>query len=205
VGDARPLKISKDRQKIKHLKLQQFKSKPSPSSLFEELFPDDTKKKKVVTLPKERQALDWAALSPWKPLHRETKDVFSPTGTGLQYDPTTPEYHKMRERRDASVLVLSNASKNLVESDFLRLSPKGEHIEGWSSGIIKGNELSCPVKFWSAVLTAQSHSWPRSSNPRVSRSLFYPLLDTCCRSRLPRYTVAFTQTFLRKHSEIYDF
>ena len=41
------------------------------------------------------------------------------------------------QRREASVLILNCASKTLEESDFFRLSPKGEHIEGWTSGIIK--------------------------------------------------------------------
>lgn len=42
------------------------------------------------------------------------------------------------KRQNASVLVLSNASKALVESDFMRLSPRGRHIDSWASGIIKG-------------------------------------------------------------------
>jgi hypothetical protein len=47
-----------------------------------------------------------------------------------------PEEEK--QRQEASVLVLNCAGKTLEESDFFRLSPKGEHIEGWTSGIIKG-------------------------------------------------------------------
>ncbi|CZS91954.1 uncharacterized protein RAG0_02515 [Rhynchosporium agropyri] len=37
----------------------------------------------------------------------------------------------------ASVLVLSACSKNLEESDFYRVGPKGNHIENWTSGILK--------------------------------------------------------------------
>lgn len=40
--------------------------------------------------------------------------------------------------RAACMLVLSAASKNLMESDFLRLGVKGRHVEGWVSGILKG-------------------------------------------------------------------
>ncbi|KAK2028080.1 hypothetical protein LX32DRAFT_619627 [Colletotrichum zoysiae] len=36
-----------------------------------------------------------------------------------------------------AVLVLSNASPNLQESDFYRIGPQGHHLEGWSSSIRK--------------------------------------------------------------------
>jgi hypothetical protein len=48
-------------------------------------------------------------------------------------------------RREVGVLVLSNGGKSLTESDFLRVSPRGEHIEGWTSSIVKGTR--CPT--WS--------------------------------------------------------
>lgn len=38
----------------------------------------------------------------------------------------------------ATVLVLNNASRSLVESDFYRLAPQGKHVEGWAGGITKG-------------------------------------------------------------------
>jgi hypothetical protein len=44
-----------------------------------------------------------------------------------------------KQRREASVLVLNCAPSSLAESDFFRLGPKGNHIQGWTSGIIKGN------------------------------------------------------------------
>ncbi|KAK2046556.1 hypothetical protein LZ31DRAFT_519166 [Colletotrichum somersetense] len=37
----------------------------------------------------------------------------------------------------AAMLVLSNASPNLQESDFYRIGPQGHHLEGWSSSIRK--------------------------------------------------------------------
>ncbi|KAJ9138851.1 hypothetical protein NKR23_g8157 [Pleurostoma richardsiae] len=41
-------------------------------------------------------------------------------------------------RRDPwVVLVLSCASSSLLESDFLRLAPQGQHVEGWVSGLKK--------------------------------------------------------------------
>jgi hypothetical protein len=43
-----------------------------------------------------------------------------------------------RSRTSLSVLVLNACSKALEESDFFRLGPRGEHIEGWATGIIEG-------------------------------------------------------------------
>lgn len=43
----------------------------------------------------------------------------------------------IRDVASQSVLVLNCALHSLEESDFFRLSPKGEHIEGWTSGIVK--------------------------------------------------------------------
>lgn len=45
--------------------------------------------------------------------------------------------HTLRQRLAATVLVISCASRTLSLSDFIRLSPRGEHIEGWTSGIIR--------------------------------------------------------------------
>lgn len=38
-----------------------------------------------------------------------------------------------------TVLVLSNASRSLVESDFYRLAPQGRHVDGWAGGITKSS------------------------------------------------------------------
>ena len=42
-----------------------------------------------------------------------------------------------RLRDTATVLVFTCASRTLALSDFIRLSPQGEHIEGWTSGIVR--------------------------------------------------------------------
>ena len=55
-------------------------------------------------------------------------------------------FHDAREESTSSkpaVLLVSSLSKNLEESDFMRLSPKAEHIEGWSNGLIKGTLRNC--------------------------------------------------------------
>jgi len=41
-----------------------------------------------------------------------------------------------RHKGKASVVLLNCASKTLEESDFFRVSPRGEHIEGWTRSII---------------------------------------------------------------------
>ncbi len=42
-----------------------------------------------------------------------------------------------RLRDNVAVLILSCASRTLAMSDFIRLSPRGEHIEGWTSGLLR--------------------------------------------------------------------
>lgn len=114
----------------------------SPQSLFEELFPDEarnarkrrnTASKRHTKLPQE---FAWAKSWPTIAIHPETAS-----------HPSTPPYREpmssnanpavAKQRRDAHVLALSSASPNLAPSDFLRLSPKGIHIDGWHSGILK--------------------------------------------------------------------
>jgi len=41
-----------------------------------------------------------------------------------------------------TVLVINSVSRSLVESDFYRLSPQGQHMEGWTSGLTKGMSFS---------------------------------------------------------------
>lgn len=46
---------------------------------------------------------------------------------------------KLREYGSHStVLVLSSVSPSLQESDFHRIAPQGQHLEGWSNGLMKG-------------------------------------------------------------------
>lgn len=129
----------------------------SKLSLFEQLFPDEVgnttvQAKKNGKFLKEDQPLlkeaDWA--KEWKTISSNWASQNTITTTSEQeladthmakgFDPQV-----LRRRRDASVLILSNASKFLAESDFLRLSTKGQHIEGWTSGIIKGMPISIPA------------------------------------------------------------
>ncbi|TGJ82467.1 hypothetical protein E0Z10_g6309 [Xylaria hypoxylon] len=108
-------------------------------SLFEQLFPDEAKRSQV--MPKsasESGALrnSWASrlfddepprLAVPEELQDEDEDVLAQIA---------PEFY-VPALRAKSMLILSAASKNLLESDFLRLGVKGKHVEGWVGGILK--------------------------------------------------------------------
>ena len=120
-------------------------------SLFEELFPEEQEKRPEKELDK-LPAFEWHnELRPrigndWERDRLDKRDQFrsilKPSGPapellGSRYAVQLAQ-DKKKQRREASVLVLNAVTKTLEESDFFRLSPKGEHIEGWTSGIIKG-------------------------------------------------------------------
>lgn len=115
-------------------------------SLFEELFPEEAQASE-----KETKSQKNIPISPG-PLRDEflrefewaKSKQFRSSGDdklGAENDSTgnmRSDEQEIKQRQDASVLVLTSASKNLSLSDFLRLSPKGQHIDGWASGILKG-------------------------------------------------------------------
>ncbi|QSZ31072.1 hypothetical protein DSL72_000633 [Monilinia vaccinii-corymbosi] len=127
-----------------------------PTSLFEELFPEEKEKSHTpsFSLPSTRHKHKppppqppFSKLSPFdwttnietfseaevrrRAAEKERRDW------NLVGKEQGREEEDAAQRREASVLILNCASKTLEESDFFRLSPKGEHIEGWTSGIIK--------------------------------------------------------------------
>ena len=121
--------------------------KQPATSLFDELFPEEghprrkkQKSRKLEKLP----AFDWRAGSRiHQPgasrLHAGTigeapKDSLA----GLKKEPAFQSAQDMSNGSGPAVLLISSLSKNLDESDFVRLSPKAEHIEGWSNGLVKG-------------------------------------------------------------------
>ncbi len=66
------------------------------------------------------------------------------------------------------MLVVKGASKSLLESDFYRLAPQGQHLDGWAGGIHKG---WYPIQYAESILVARtyhdvscsSHSYPAAS------------------------------------------
>lgn len=120
------------------------RTKPT-GSLFDELFPEESKAAKQ----REKKTVDKLPMFEWhdgpKIDWRETvekaaekrKNWFHTIPESKVHTPHI-EAEENRRKRDLSVLVLSSASKTLEESDFFRLGEKGQHIEGWTSGIVKG-------------------------------------------------------------------
>jgi hypothetical protein len=131
---------------------------PSQLSLFDELFPEEKES------GKDREAkLD--KLPPFQfdgSFERKARSIRerpplaeNPTDSKYHYarDLPPPTAHTEREdgkrRREAAVLVLNSASKRLEESDFFRIGHKGIHIQGWTTGIIKGMDFTSsqfPIK-----------------------------------------------------------
>ncbi|TVY30305.1 hypothetical protein LHYA1_G001626 [Lachnellula hyalina] len=135
-------------------------------SLFEELFPEEGEAKKKAEERKEKPgrlpAFDWNKTISGdgnennvklerERLQKEFRNLPSQTpvalsGNSLRAEDPQPGYLSEKEaedgergrRREASVLVLNSATKTLEESDFFRVGPRGEHIEGWT--IIPGRD-----------------------------------------------------------------
>lgn len=123
---------------------QSSESKGEPS-LFEELFPEERQKE----VEEKRKAREKdKAKEGWFPISdTSTKSTGIPSFDGVQRLParlTRPPTQSLRKWSNQTlqgsheILIISCASKNLEESDFLRINPKGSHIEGWASGMMKG-------------------------------------------------------------------
>lgn len=111
------------------------------SSLLEKLFPDDARHAR--TQPHGTLKSSW-----------ESQFEDEPPPLTMAADEHLPEHgnnelgnldSRVAERiaseavalRAHSMLILSAASKHLLESDFLRLGQRGAHVEGWVGGILR--------------------------------------------------------------------
>ncbi|KAI9645275.1 hypothetical protein NHQ30_006010 [Ciborinia camelliae] len=120
-----------------------------PASLFEELFPEERLPPSLPRSPRFKPPP--LVRSPKLPMFEWTSNIETFNEAEVRRRAAEKERkdwnivgkergreaEDAHQRREASVLILNCASKTLEESDFFRLSPKGEHIEGWTSGIIK--------------------------------------------------------------------
>lgn len=117
--------------------------RPKPS-LFARLFPEDAKKKTQPNLEgtsdadvvrntwaSQLAAAAAAAEPPRLTVPEELRDDADNISAQLKSERASPAF------RAQSMLILSAASKNLLESDFLRVGAKGNHVEGWVGGILK--------------------------------------------------------------------
>ena len=142
-------------------------------------------------LPAFNWTVDTGKLEVQERRHEEAREQSKwkyQTIPGLKSRPRTvqdrtiqPEKQKEDEsrasRRRASVLVLQGCSKTLEESDFYRVGPKGNHLESWTSGILKGmlsgcQAVGCSANMQQLFLPATiSHSNLSASTSSSSRAL----------------------------------
>jgi len=106
---------------------------PGKPSLAEQLFPEETKRyeeakhqpsREVPRLPLERTEY----------VEEEQHRVFEKTPPPVSSPWVRPLPGRAMDvgGEQTSVLVLRNASRNLVEEDFRRLIPQGRHMQGWT-------------------------------------------------------------------------
>ncbi|KAK5129700.1 hypothetical protein LTR08_002944 [Meristemomyces frigidus] len=105
---------------------------PAPS-LIEQLFPEETKRYEEARRAASRE-IPRLPLEPVVPFSERRDDgleskVALPFRTRVMQESMREE--DARDRR-TTILVLRNASPNLVEEDFRRLIPQGKHVEGWT-------------------------------------------------------------------------
>lgn len=176
---------------------------PAPTSLFEELFPEETQRipTRTPSSPKHPRVpsrskfpklptFDWTnniEIFSEDELRRRALEKEKRDWEIVGKD-RGKEAEDAQQRREASVLILQCASSTLEESDFFRLSPRGEHIEGWTSGIIKSVysfylflEFHFKRRERELVHNNISNNFPsnprpRPPNPQISRPLLHTLL-----------------------------
>ncbi|KAI1119518.1 hypothetical protein F5Y14DRAFT_395605 [Nemania sp. NC0429] len=120
---------------------------PAPSrprsSLFERLFPEDSRRSRAML--SRTTETDAPSRSAWMsqlfdaepprlPVPEELRDE---ADAALEGQPNSYSDSDSPALRAKSMLILSAASKNLLESDFIRLASKGKHVDGWVGGILK--------------------------------------------------------------------
>lgn len=113
-------------------------------SLFEELFPEeiDNHKSHQVGSRSKEEPIPRLPLPNVDEVDRPYQD--DRTEGQVQHDGIPREDFMERDslrQWNLAVLVIRRASKSLVESDFRRIAPKGQHIDDWKGpgDILKGS------------------------------------------------------------------
>ena len=168
---------------------QELQTSPKQLSLFEELFPEEAlarqrMEKKALERLEKLPAFNWNVESKeldsrerkHEQARRKTRENYTSIpelNTAARAQSTRPspqakEVHQDRSARLAgssgkhsrvSILVLKACSKTLEESDFYRVGPKGNHVESWTNGILKGMPLL--LRFSLLLLIFPSHTCSR--------------------------------------------
>lgn len=114
-----------------------------PTSLFDELFPEDKDKSQ----PNSNRLHDEELHVPRLPLSDIDHLDPYPASSGRLRGPSKKRAEGAAQgapkRWDPAILVLDRASKSLVDADFRRIAPKGRHIDEWTGpgDILKGEGM----------------------------------------------------------------
>ena len=167
-------------------------SQPEPSqnpSLLEELFPEEVRKKG----DQGSDSYDYAQKVPRLPLPEvdDTLGRFEHESDRERSQPqsvTKAAAANAFRQQQLAVLSLETSSKSLVESDFRRIAPKGQHIDDWTGpGDILKSELKRKRDTSSRCLRANlnnSHTCARSHHVGTCRSLLHTVPESRVRSNL---------------------
>ncbi len=126
--------------------LRNASSRPSPKhrsasrrrpklSFYEEFFPEEAEQSKLTSATESGDEQRFPRLR-LPEVEEDNSDADSrPKEVAITTSAVTSKYD------GPAVLVLQSASKSLVESDFRRIAPKGQHIEDWTGpgDILKGS------------------------------------------------------------------
>lgn len=118
---------------------------PAPDlSLLEELFPEEVQKKRRRSPTKGEQHIPRLPLSTLTEENPEGHNVVR----GGKHLEALVERDSLRQW-NISVLVIRRASRSLIESDFRRIAPKGQHIDDWKGfgDILRGIPTPSPLPF----------------------------------------------------------
>ncbi|KAK1729194.1 uncharacterized protein BDZ83DRAFT_607063 [Colletotrichum acutatum] len=83
----------------------------------------------------EERSVDHNDLQSW--IDSLPKDDAANTDSSESASPEEKEEAAAAKAERSAMLILSNASPNLMETDFYRIGPQGQHLDGWSASITK--------------------------------------------------------------------
>lgn len=129
-------------------------------SLLEELFPEEVQKKRCRSPTEGQQQIPRLPLSTLTEENPEGHNVVR----GGKHLEALVERDSSRQW-NISVLVIRRASRSLIESDFRRIAPKGQHIDDWKGlgDILRGIPTPPPKSlfpFSSRRNTAKNTNYP---------------------------------------------
>lgn len=105
-------------------------------SIFGQLFPDEVESAAVdnerETSSSPRELLQLPEDSVLVSLRNEVRNWISKDRKHQISGPQAPDYGS-----HSTVVVMSGTSPSLIDTDFYRIAPEGQHVEGWAGGLLK--------------------------------------------------------------------